>query len=309
MARELDFTAAAGVTYYAVVRNNAGQYWNVATALFEAFNAANWVTGKYCIALSVDAMGGTSAAYWFTFPVAITAAGKYHVDVFAQSGGAPAVTDVLNRSGDLFWDGQKESNPTAPALAAGAYVVTINVKSNGTGTPNLVGATVRLTDGAANTYSANTDVNGNVTFSVPAAAYTVSATYAGYSYAPSAQTVQAGGTWVSSGTANLNIQMTQGVFNPPTGTNTCNCVMTVFDQTGVVVGAGKLVTFTMSAGPGTAGIGFLATPATATTDGTGKIQISLVQGATYTVQGSSQPGITFTVPNTTNANLNQLLNI
>jgi len=93
----------AAETIYAVIRNQAGQFYAAATP--EAFESANWAT--YDIALAqVDATSPPSsgnAAYKGTFPA--VAAGFYWLDVYVQAGANPAQTDWRASSRLLYWNG------------------------------------------------------------------------------------------------------------------------------------------------------------------------------------------------------------
>lgn len=101
MAGEVTLVAPSmPATAYFVVRNSSGQYWYTVTPAFEAYNAAHWT--DYDVALAQD---GSSQNYTGTFPSAITT-GVYQLSAYAQSGGSPAVGDVLIGTDARFeWSG------------------------------------------------------------------------------------------------------------------------------------------------------------------------------------------------------------
>jgi hypothetical protein len=101
MAGEVTLVAPSmPTTAYFVVRNSSGQYWYTVTPAFEAYNAAHWT--DYDVALTQD---GASQNYTGTFPSAITT-GVYQLSAYAQSGGSPAVGDVLiGTDGRFEWSG------------------------------------------------------------------------------------------------------------------------------------------------------------------------------------------------------------
>lgn len=98
-------------TAYFVVRNAVGQYWYTTTPAWESYNAAHWTA--YAIAMSQD---GSSQNYAGTFPSAI-AVGAYQLSAYAQSGGSPAIGDVLIGTNSRFdWTGSAIlAMPASPA--------------------------------------------------------------------------------------------------------------------------------------------------------------------------------------------------
>ena len=102
-----------------------------------------------------------------------------------------------------------------------------------------------------------------------------------------------------------------GLSLPPAsgiGPNACSVSTVTVDEQGNPLPA-QTLTFIMIAGPGTAGFAYSRTPLAATSNGSGLLVISLVQGATYNVRGSTLPGQLFKVPATPTAQLVELLNI
>lgn len=106
MANELHSIATSGLTLYAVLRNSAGQPWNVALAAFEAYNAANYA--NYAIAMIEQ---GASGYYTGSFPSG-RAAGRYKVLVGQRAVGATtaAVADAKVDFLNFDWNGAAEAS-------------------------------------------------------------------------------------------------------------------------------------------------------------------------------------------------------
>lgn len=104
MAGELQIShGVTGRTLYAVVRNSNALVWRDNAGAFEAFNAANWV--DYDVILLEQ---GASGYYVGIFPVGITAAGAYPVEVRHQTGASPNVspaTDPVVGTALYQWSG------------------------------------------------------------------------------------------------------------------------------------------------------------------------------------------------------------
>lgn len=109
MANELQvFNLTSGSTYYAVVLNEAGEYWNGGTSAFEAYNASHWTN------YAVSSETANSAGDWLgDFPTGITTAGTYSVQVRLRAGGSAAITDTTVADGTIQWDGTQEDLPDA----------------------------------------------------------------------------------------------------------------------------------------------------------------------------------------------------
>jgi hypothetical protein len=101
MSNEIKFAFDKGETLYARVFNSTGQVWNTSgTPAFE-----DWVDGNvtdYDISLTDK----TSGQYIGNFPA--TAAGRFKVNIYEQSGGSPAITDTVVGTGEILWDGSSE---------------------------------------------------------------------------------------------------------------------------------------------------------------------------------------------------------
>lgn len=102
MANEIQLANNAGITVYALVRNQTGQVWN-------GLSFVNYVTanlGTYAIPLTEQ---GTASGYYVgDFPPVL--ADLYSIVAFRQLGGSPAETDLLIATGTFYWDGTKQTN-------------------------------------------------------------------------------------------------------------------------------------------------------------------------------------------------------
>lgn len=127
MANEMQYrSTSTGVTIYAIVTDEAGQYWSVTNSAFEALVVANW--GTFDITMTET----PAASYFYVgdFPAAIATGGVYGVMFFEQAAGAPAITDTLRASGEIYWTDSAERD-------IGEY---INWKIAGTISAGLVAA-------------------------------------------------------------------------------------------------------------------------------------------------------------------------
>lgn len=111
--------SAAGVTLYAIIRNQTGEAWNTAGSVFQTYVTAN-IT-DYDVALSQQ--GTASQFYALTFPGAISA-GVYYVAIYQQAGGAPAEGDMSVGEGEVFWTGTALVNDAARLENLDAAVTT-----------------------------------------------------------------------------------------------------------------------------------------------------------------------------------------
>ncbi len=100
MSSELIISSpATGLTVYAHVINQSGNYWN-GTA-FEAYTAGNYA--NYGTSLTEN---GSSGVYVGSFPTGITISGNYSVVYYSQAGGSPAQgTDTVIGSDTINWNG------------------------------------------------------------------------------------------------------------------------------------------------------------------------------------------------------------
>jgi hypothetical protein len=104
MANEIYVNYDSGNTLYAAIRNKQGQVWYAAGQVFEAWGTGGRNAAAYDIALTDK--GG--ARYVGDFPAAITAAGRYGVQVFLQAGANPADGDELAGGSEIVWSGKAE---------------------------------------------------------------------------------------------------------------------------------------------------------------------------------------------------------
>lgn len=99
-----------GAFYYAVVRNGSGLYWNNTAGAFEAYNASHWTL------YAVNQEAANTAGDWAgDFPVAITAAGTYAVQLRARATGTPLITDASAGQGEIRWSGTEEIDDVTDA--------------------------------------------------------------------------------------------------------------------------------------------------------------------------------------------------
>ena len=105
MANELELTYQGNDTLYAIIRRHSdSKAWSVAAAALVTW--ADEDIGDYDVALA-DKGGDVHQADW---PGDI-AAGRYRVLYYRQAGGAPATTDLLLATSDVFWDSSTVSVP------------------------------------------------------------------------------------------------------------------------------------------------------------------------------------------------------
>ena len=115
MANEIQVDYASDNTLYAVVRNSAGEVWNVAEQAFESWGAGGHAMNDYDISLT-DKDG---SRYVGNFDANIPA-GRYSVQVFLQAGANPADSDSLVGGSKIVWSGVGEV--TADKLLANKAV-------------------------------------------------------------------------------------------------------------------------------------------------------------------------------------------
>lgn len=107
MANEIQAQYASGHTLYAVIRNRAGQVWYPALRAFENWGLGGHAADDYDIALT----DRTGSLYVGAFDASIPS-GAYCVQVFRQSGAAPADNDTLVDSREILWTGTGELTAT-----------------------------------------------------------------------------------------------------------------------------------------------------------------------------------------------------
>ena len=103
MANEIQIDYESGNELYAVIRDNAGRAWEPSFQIFEDWGSNGRSADDYDISLT-DKDG---SRYTGDFDSAIPA-GRYTVQVFAQSLPTPADTDELIGAGCIVWSGVAE---------------------------------------------------------------------------------------------------------------------------------------------------------------------------------------------------------
>jgi hypothetical protein len=100
MANEINVNYASSNTLYAVVRNAAGDVWNVAGQVFEVWGTAGRTASDYDISLT-DKSG---SLYIGSLDTSIPA-GRYSIQVFLQAGANPADGDTFIAGKEILWSG------------------------------------------------------------------------------------------------------------------------------------------------------------------------------------------------------------
>jgi len=99
MANEIRQFYPTGYTLYAVIRNTSGQVWYPTGEAFETWGTGARTAADYDIALTEY-----QGSYIGDFDSSVDA-GRYDVQVFLQSGGAPADTDNMVGVTQIVWSG------------------------------------------------------------------------------------------------------------------------------------------------------------------------------------------------------------
>jgi len=107
MANEIQVSYASGSTLYAVIRNRAGEVWQVAGQAFEQWGAVGHDANDYALAL----MDKGGSRYVGNFDESVPA-GSYFIQWFVQAGASPADTDTLVGGRDIVWTGAAELTAT-----------------------------------------------------------------------------------------------------------------------------------------------------------------------------------------------------
>lgn len=120
MANELNAVAQGdALTIYAVIRRSSDNLvWSVTASAFVAWVNAD--IGNYDISL-VSASGDL---YVGDFPTAITA-GTVRVNYYQQAGGVPAITDLLLKSEQDYWNGTALVSQPAAVTATGCQLTDV----------------------------------------------------------------------------------------------------------------------------------------------------------------------------------------
>ena len=119
---------ATGASLYFTIRNLAGAIWNTyGTPAFETLVTSHWyaaASNNYAIAMTESPAG----SYLYTGPFPAIAgnmtAGWYWVDVFAQAGASPAISDTMVATLLGWWDGTTFKPNADDTVAVGGTVQT-----------------------------------------------------------------------------------------------------------------------------------------------------------------------------------------
>lgn len=88
-----------GDTVYGVIRNAAGQHWDVFATSFETLVPGSW-TDYDIVATETPASG---YQYIITIPATVTS-GVVYLDLYLQAAGVAAITDTLLATISYYWD-------------------------------------------------------------------------------------------------------------------------------------------------------------------------------------------------------------
>ena len=208
------------------------------------------------------------------------------------AGMATAQTEI-NTGGTAAFDGTTDSlesikdNLGSGGSGSGTGARTVMITVND-GTTALQNAIVRMSEGASS-YTATTNASGVATFNLDDAAYTVSITKQGYTYA--------GTTLVVDGTESQTYSMTQISITPGSGSATTGYV-TCLDNTGTA--EADVTVFAQMIDPPASGTGYAydASVRTVTSDEDGVAELTgMTKGATYQLwRGKRASGRTVTIP-------------
>ncbi len=103
MANEIYADHVSGNILYAVIRNRLGQVWCPAGHIFENWGTGGRTADDYNIPLTDRGGHRYVGAFDASAP-----AGSYFIQIFHQTGAAPADTDTLISSRSFIWTGTGE---------------------------------------------------------------------------------------------------------------------------------------------------------------------------------------------------------
>ena len=127
---------ATGDALYCTIRNLSNQYWDVANTNWETLVPASW--GDYD--LTLPETPAASYVHEENFPVGITDAGHYTVDVFEMVGSLPAITDTLLATYSIEWNGTARIDLIDAQVGVVAGFPTANVATSGVAVNGTVDA-------------------------------------------------------------------------------------------------------------------------------------------------------------------------
>jgi hypothetical protein len=244
---------------------------------------------------------GTSGMYRF---VSSSIDDGYRGQVYFHTGSITALSDLttsntyavasINPQEVEYSDVKTSSIVTGSG--SGAYSITVTVTD---GSVALQNATVRVTEGA-NSFTLITDVNGQGTFSLDAATYTVSITKGGYSFTPTTRTV----TGNETGTLVNDLAMTAVTATPPADPTLCLLHGSIVYPSGAVAVGVSVEATVKVVTPTAQGNVVVRQTSSAVTDSNGDFELELIRtdqydpSATYKINcsaaGISISGVTLT---------------
>lgn len=189
----------------------------------------------------------------------------------AKGSGFVEATDSLEAirdRGDAAWI-------TGEDAGSGARTVTVTVDD---GTDPLENATVRFTEGA-NTFSENTDSNGQVTFNLDDATYTVAIAKGGYSFGGTTETISADATPTYS--------MTQISISAPSSPLLSTLAITCYDEGGTVEEGVTIYAQMRTVPSGDTARAYDSRVISGTSNASGLVELTLVRNATYRIKRDS----------------------
>lgn len=193
--------------------------------------------------------------------------------------GTPTDTDIATDIAKV----QTAVDAINVGTGAGARTVTVTVDD---GTNPLQNATVRMTEGA-NTYRTTTDVNGQCTFNMDDATYTVAITKAGYSFA--------GSSLVVDGVETPTYSMTQISPTPSASPDQTTGYATYFDEAGDAEQSVTVFLQFVSFAASDTALAYDTKIRQATTDVNGYVEFTgLFRGAKYKVKRGAGKWVEFT---------------
>jgi hypothetical protein len=95
---KLVFKSDPSLAFYYVILDRQGQFWNISTLAFEAFDASHWTLRYVNILTEIASAGGI-----YTHAVPNLPAGSYTALIYRQ--GVPAPTNTFEERRDFDWDG------------------------------------------------------------------------------------------------------------------------------------------------------------------------------------------------------------
>jgi hypothetical protein len=196
-------------------------------------------------------------------PAAGSVPGEYHVELSdAENDGTMMRLSGISSTANVNIVSTRWQNPAA-TVATGAFPIVVTVTDGAAPLENVI---VRMAAGADVGYGTR-----------DAATYTVTATLAGYTMAPTTHVVSA-----SSGTHTLALVMTATVITPAVGATSTTAYTTILDENSDPVAGveAKFVATEMLAGAAP-GVTFITTPVIGISDVNGLVTVTLLRRCRY----------------------------